>query len=69
MARLRHLALVVGLGFLGSFITVMCVHFLLPIDPLNPEPLINHRLLFAIVFVVICGVLSITLVVGRRESS
>ena len=69
MARLRQFALVIGLGLLGSFITVMSVHYLLPIDPLNPEPLIDHRLLFVIVFVVICGALSITNVVARRESS
>lgn len=69
MTRLRHLALVIGLGLLGSFITVMTVHFLLPFDPLDPEPLINHRLLFAIVFVVTCGALSITDVIARREAS
>ena len=68
MIRVRQLALILGLGLLGSFITVSSVQFLLPFDPLEPEPLIDHRLLFAIVFVVICGALSIANVVGRRES-
>ena len=69
MARVRQLALIVGLGLLGSFITVMVVHYLLPFDPFDPEPIINYRVLFAIVFVVMCGALSITHVIGRRESS
>ncbi len=68
MARVRQLALIVGLALLGTFITVMTVHYMLPFDPLEPEPLINHRVLFAIVFVVICGALGITYVIARRES-
>ena len=69
MVRVRQIALVVGLGLLGSFITVMVVHYLRPFDPLDPEPTINYRVLFAIVFVVICGTLSIANIAGRRESS
>ena len=68
MARVRQLALIVGLALLGTFITVMTVHYMLPFDPLEPEPLINHRVLFAIVFVVICGALGITYVIASRES-
>lgn len=68
MARTRQLALVFGLGLLGTFITVMTVNYLLPFDPLNPEPLINHRLLFAVVFVVISSALGITYVVASRKS-
>ena len=68
MARVRQLALIVGLALLGTFITVMTVHYMLPFDPLDPEPLINHRVLFAIVFVVICGSLGITYVIANRES-
>ena len=68
MARVRQLALIVGLALLGTFITVMTVHYMLPFDPLDPEPLINHRVLFAIVFVVICGALGITYVIANRES-
>ena len=69
MARLRLVALVAGLGLLGSSITVMAVHYLLPIDPLEPDPLINHRVLFAIVFVVICSTLTVTYRVAQRELS
>ena len=68
MVRLRQLTLVVGLGLLGTFITVMAVHYLLPIDPLDPEPLINYRVLFAIVFIVIGGALGIATRIVSRES-
>ena len=68
MARVRQLALVFGLSLLGTFITVMTVHYLLPFDPLEPEPLINYRLLFAIVFLVIYGAVSITYAIASRES-
>lgn len=68
MVRLRQVALVFGLGLLATFITVMVVHYLLPVDVFNPEPIINFRVLFAIVFVVICGALGITYVAGHRES-
>ena len=68
MVRVRRLALVFGLALLGTFITVMTVHYLLPFDPFDPEPLINYRVLFAIVFVVICGALGIAYVIASRES-
>ena len=68
MSRVRQLALVLGLGLLGSFVVVMVVHYLLPVDPLRIEPLVNFRLLFAIVFLVMCSALQISFVVARRES-
>ncbi|MCE2407455.1 MAG: hypothetical protein J4G19_08135 [Pseudomonadales bacterium] len=68
MARARQLALILGLAMLVSFITVMTVHYLLPVDPLNPEPVINYRALFAIVFVVMCGALGVSHAVARRET-
>lgn len=68
MAQLRTMALVFGLSLLGSFITVMTVHYLLPFDPFDPEPLINYRVLFVIVFFVIWGAVSIARVYASRES-
>ncbi|MYD44657.1 MAG: hypothetical protein F4W90_12320 [Gammaproteobacteria bacterium] len=62
----RRIALLGGLALLGSFIAVMAVHFLLPVDPLNAEPLINYRVLFIIVFITFVLALTITQVLARR---
>lgn len=68
MARVRQLALILGLGLFGAFMTTMTVNYMLPFDPLNPEPLIDHHLLFAVVFVFICSALGITYAIASRES-
>ena len=67
--RVRRFALDVGLSLLGTFAIVMAVHFMLPMDPLDPEPLISYRLLFAIVFVVIVASITITHSASRRQQT
>ena len=69
MNRARQLALLIGLSLLGSFITVMIVHYMLPFDPFTTEPLINYRILFVTVVVVIGSALSITHVAARRTAT
>lgn len=68
MRLARSIALVLGLALLGTFIVVMTVHYLLPLDPLNPEPQINYRALFAAAFVTLTVALGITHLVSRRSS-
>ena len=66
--RVRRLALIVGFALLGTFITVMTVHYMLPMDPLEPAALIDYRTLFGVVFVVICGLVGIAHTVGQRQA-
>ena len=69
MQRVREIALIVGLSLLGTFAIVMGVYLLLPMDPLNPEPLINYRAVFAIVFVVMIAALTISHRFGNRADT
>ena len=68
MVLARQAAVLVGFALLSSFITVMVVYYMVPVDPLDPEPILSYRILFSVVFVVSLATLTIVHAVGRRVS-
>lgn len=63
---MRLFLLVAGLSLFSAFAAVTTVHYLLPIDPMRTEPLIDFSILFWISLLVTAALLLIGLVANKR---